>query len=184
MYGIDNLVEEALAWYDVQKHKPLDDNSLGMIELVKQTTMFPAVRKAIFIALTLPATSCTVEIKVLQHTAQGKELVKINDEWYTSVRPLHAKCPPQQSEQPEDRANEQGHWQFRKRTPTAPIPVPSVRTCSNWMNCWKMFMLFYSCCIFHVIFWNFSGGQLPPCPPPPGRPWSYRERGYVDYGNH
>ena len=47
MYGIDNLVEEALVWYDVQKHKPLDDNSLGMIELVKQTTLFPAVRKAI-----------------------------------------------------------------------------------------------------------------------------------------
>ena len=61
MYGIDNLVEEALAWYDVHKHKPLDDNSLGMIELVKQTTMFPAVRKAILIALTLLATSCTVE---------------------------------------------------------------------------------------------------------------------------
>ncbi|KAK2176088.1 hypothetical protein NP493_684g00030 [Ridgeia piscesae] len=60
MYGIDNLVEEALAWNDVQKHKPLDDNSLGMFELVKQTTMFPAVRKAILIALTLPATSCTV----------------------------------------------------------------------------------------------------------------------------
>ena len=59
MYGTDNLVEEALAWYDVQKHKPLDDNSLGMIELVKQTTLFPAVRKAI--TLTLPATSCTVE---------------------------------------------------------------------------------------------------------------------------
>ena len=61
MYGIDNLVEEALAWYDVQKHKPLDDNSLGMIELVKQTTLFPAVRKAILITLTLPATPCTVE---------------------------------------------------------------------------------------------------------------------------
>ena len=61
MYGIDNLVEEALAWYEVQKHKPLDDNSLVMIELVKQTTLFPAVRKAILIALTLPATSCTVE---------------------------------------------------------------------------------------------------------------------------
>ena len=56
-----NLVEEALAWYDVQKHKPLGDNSLGMIELVKQTTMFPAVRKTILIALTLPATSGTVE---------------------------------------------------------------------------------------------------------------------------
>ena len=61
IYGIDNLVEEALAWYDVQKHKPLDDNSLGMIDLVKQTTTFPAVRKAILIALTLLATSCTVE---------------------------------------------------------------------------------------------------------------------------
>ena len=84
--------------------------------------------------------------KVLQHTAQGEELAKFNDEWYTSVRPLHAKCPPQQSEQPEDRANEQGHWQFR----------------SNWMNCWKMFMLFYSFCIFHLIFWNvWSSGR--PC---------------------
>ena len=61
MYGIDNLVEEALAWYDVQKHKPLGDNSLGMIELVKQTTLFPAVRKAILITLTLPETPCTVE---------------------------------------------------------------------------------------------------------------------------
>jgi hypothetical protein len=61
MYDTDNLVEEALAWYDVQKHKPLDDNSLGIIELVKQTTLFPAVRKAILIALTLPATSRTVE---------------------------------------------------------------------------------------------------------------------------
>ena len=61
MYGIDNLVGDALAWYDVQKHKPLDDNSLGMIELVKQTTLFLTVRKAILIALTLPATSCTVE---------------------------------------------------------------------------------------------------------------------------
>ena len=61
MCAIDNLVEDALAWYNVRKHKPLDDNSLGMIELVKQTTLFPAVRKAILIALTLPATSCTVE---------------------------------------------------------------------------------------------------------------------------
>ena len=56
MYGNGKLVEEALAWYDVQKHKPLDGNSLGMIELVKQTTLFPAVRKAILITLTLPAT--------------------------------------------------------------------------------------------------------------------------------
>ena len=78
MYGIDNLVEEALAWYDVQKHQPLDDNSLGMIELVKQTTVFPAVRKAILITLT--ACNIMYSGKVLQHNAQGEDLVKINDE--------------------------------------------------------------------------------------------------------
>ena len=61
MYGIDNFMEEALAWYDVHKNKPMDDNSISMIELLKQTTLFPAVREAILIALTLPATSCTVE---------------------------------------------------------------------------------------------------------------------------
>ena len=67
MYGIDNFVEETLTWYDVQKHNPLDDNSLGMIELVKQTTLFPAVRKAILITLTV----CNIMYsgKVLQHNA-------------------------------------------------------------------------------------------------------------------
>ena len=110
-----------------------------------------------------------VQWKGLRHTAQGEDLVKINDEWFTSVRPLHAKCPPQQSEQPENRANEQGHWQFRKRSPTAPIPVPSVITCSNWMNCWEIVILFYSFCIFHVIMliFDFNGGATAPLSPPP-----------------
>jgi len=106
MYGIDNLVEEALAWYDMQKHMPLD-NSLGMIELVKQTPMFPAVRKAILFALTLPATPCTVLRSFSTLRRVMLDLVKINDEWYTSVRSLYAKCPLRQGEQPEDRANEQ-----------------------------------------------------------------------------
>lgn len=53
IYKIENLVEEALVWYDVQNHKgPLDDKSLGMIELLKETTLFPAVCEAIFIAVT------------------------------------------------------------------------------------------------------------------------------------
>ena len=80
MYGIDNLVEETLAWYDVQKHTPLDGNSLGMIELVKQTTLFPAVHKAIPITLTL-ACNIMYSGKVLQHKEQGEDLVTINDEW-------------------------------------------------------------------------------------------------------
>lgn len=44
----------------MQKHKPLDDSSLDMIELLKQTILLPAVRKAILIALTVPPPS-TVE---------------------------------------------------------------------------------------------------------------------------
>ena len=35
VFGIGNLVKEALVWYNVQNHKPLDDNSLGIIEIVK-----------------------------------------------------------------------------------------------------------------------------------------------------
>ena len=78
MYGIDNLVEEALAWYDVQKHKPLVDNSLGMIELVKQTTV-PCCAQG-YPHRTDAACNIIYSGKVLQHTAQGEELVKINDE--------------------------------------------------------------------------------------------------------
>ena len=106
MYGFDNLVEEALVWYDMQKHKPLDDNSLGMIELVK-TTIFPAMRKSY-----AHRTDC------LQQTIQWKSFgtlhrVKI---WLrstmsdTRLSGLPAmQCPPRQSEQPDDRANERGH---------------------------------------------------------------------------
>ena len=96
MYGIDNLVEEALAWYDVQKHKPLDD-SLGMIELVKQTTLFRSVRNAILIALTLPATSCTVE-RSFSTLRRVKTWLRstMSD---TRQSGLNAKCPPRQSEQ-------------------------------------------------------------------------------------
>ena len=118
MYGIDNLVEEALAWYDVQKHKPLDDNTLGMIELVKQTTMFPAVRKAILIALILPATSCTVERyfstlrRVKNWLRSTMSDTRLSGLCMLSVHRNKVNSP-------------------EKRTPTAPIPVPSVMTCSN-----------------------------------------------------
>ena len=76
-YGIDNLVAEALASYDVQKHKPLDDNSLGMIELVKLTTLFPAQG---YPHHTDSVFNVMYSGKVLQHKAQGEGLVKINDE--------------------------------------------------------------------------------------------------------
>ena len=165
MYGIDNLVEEALAWYDVQKHKPLNDNSLGMIELVKQITLFPAVRKAILIALTLPATSCTVE--------RSFGTLRRVKTWLRSTMSDTRMSGLCMLSVHRDKVNSQktelmkGHWQFRKRSPTAPIPDPSVIACSNWMNCWEMFMLFYSFSIFpsnYFKFLIFQGGQMLPCP--------------------
>ena len=53
-------MQEALTWYDVQKHTSPSETQ-GMIDLLEETTVFPAVRKVILVALTLPATSCTVE---------------------------------------------------------------------------------------------------------------------------
>ena len=124
MYGIDNLVEEALAWYDVQKHKPLDDDSLGMIELVKQTTMFPAVRKAILIALTLPATSCTVE-RYFSTLRRVKNWLRstMSDTRLSGLCMLSVHRNKVNSQKTE--------LMNRKRSPTAPIPVPRVITCSN-----------------------------------------------------
>lgn len=78
MHDFDNLVERAEAWYDDRKHKPLDDNSLGLIEQVKQTILFPAVCMAILIALTLSATSCSVE-RSSSTLQKVKTLVMIND---------------------------------------------------------------------------------------------------------
>ena len=74
MYGIDNLVEEALAWYDVQKHKPLDDNSLGEAD-----HYVPCCAQG-YPHRTDSASNIMYSGKVLQHTTQGEELVKINDE--------------------------------------------------------------------------------------------------------
>ena len=54
-------MEEALSWYDVHQHNPPGNNCAGVIVLVKQTSLIPSVRRAILIALTLPATSCTAE---------------------------------------------------------------------------------------------------------------------------
>ena len=38
VYAIDNLVQEALTWYDVQKHKSQPDNH-GMMDLVEETDL-------------------------------------------------------------------------------------------------------------------------------------------------
>ena len=59
MYSLDNFEQEALVWYDIYSKKEMNDTS--MIELLTMSRMFPAVCKALAIALSLPATTCTVE---------------------------------------------------------------------------------------------------------------------------
>ena len=59
MYSLDNFEQEALVWYDIYSKKEMNDTS--MIELLNMSGMFPAVCKALAIALSLPATTCTVE---------------------------------------------------------------------------------------------------------------------------
>jgi hypothetical protein len=63
-YVIDNFELEAMNWYDFwcteQQSKEIKDD-LQLIDVLTSTDFFPAVRHALLIALTLPATTCTVE---------------------------------------------------------------------------------------------------------------------------
>jgi hypothetical protein len=60
LYTIDNFAEESLSWYDMWQEDSVDLD-VQLIDLINHCTFFPAVRQAILLALTLPATSCTVE---------------------------------------------------------------------------------------------------------------------------
>ena len=50
-----------MAWYDVQKQKPHTDSSVDLLKLVEQTSLLPAVSKAMLITLTLPSKNCSVD---------------------------------------------------------------------------------------------------------------------------
>ena len=80
MYGIDNLVKEALAWYDVQKHKSLDDNSPGTYDRAGEADHSVPCCAQRYPHRTDSACTIMYNGKVLQYTAQGEDVVKINDE--------------------------------------------------------------------------------------------------------
>lgn len=60
MYHIDNFEFEALSWYDYWD-KSTDECNDEFATLLARTEFYPAVREALLILLTLPATTCTVE---------------------------------------------------------------------------------------------------------------------------
>lgn len=61
MYGIDNFEAEAKSWFEIWKAKTNADLNIPYFDLLQETKFFPAIRTAIIIGLTLPATTCTVE---------------------------------------------------------------------------------------------------------------------------
>lgn len=62
LYGplLDNFEEEAITWYEIWLKKPCDPNT-QIIDLLEESKYYPAVNTALQIAITLPATSCSVE---------------------------------------------------------------------------------------------------------------------------
>uniref|UniRef100_A0A8C5R7M8 52 kDa repressor of the inhibitor of the protein kinase-like n=1 Tax=Leptobrachium leishanense TaxID=445787 RepID=A0A8C5R7M8_9ANUR len=60
IYSIENLEAEAMTWYEIWSPKDEQFDN-GFLDLLNHTDLFPSVRQAILIALTLPVTTCTVE---------------------------------------------------------------------------------------------------------------------------
>ena len=60
VYHIDNFESEALSWFDFWKIREYK-SSQDFIDLLPFTKFYPAVRYALLVLLTLPATTCTVE---------------------------------------------------------------------------------------------------------------------------
>ena len=64
IYKIENFCMEALTWYDMWKHsnelENVKNRSLDEI-IIRYCKLYPAVRHALLIALTLPSSTCTVE---------------------------------------------------------------------------------------------------------------------------
>ena len=62
-YKIDNFKLDAATWFELGS-KRLQERSTtpeGLESLLNDTELFPSIRQAILIALTLPVTTCTVE---------------------------------------------------------------------------------------------------------------------------
>ena len=62
LYHIDNFTEQASLWYDVcTNRKHTGDSEMRFVEPLNDTAPFPAIARAIRIALALPVITCTIE---------------------------------------------------------------------------------------------------------------------------
>ena len=60
VYSIDNFIVESMAWYDYW-HQQNSDKDLEYVQYIKYTYFYPAIKTALTILLTLPATTCSIE---------------------------------------------------------------------------------------------------------------------------
>jgi hypothetical protein len=60
-YDIDNFCSQAETWFEFQRSKPQPIQFAGVLETLEETTYYPAVKQALYMYITLPATTCTVE---------------------------------------------------------------------------------------------------------------------------
>jgi hypothetical protein len=61
-YYIDNFLPESTIWYHFWSMKTQIPINLPITDIIDHhTEFFPAIKKALLIALALPATTCTVE---------------------------------------------------------------------------------------------------------------------------
>lgn len=61
VYDIDNFESEAMTWYEMWHNKAGFDYKNGFVDLLNHTELYPAIEQAIILALTLPASTCTIE---------------------------------------------------------------------------------------------------------------------------
>ena len=60
-YNIENFASDAMSWYELWQRDSSDHAKLSFIDLLQHTAFYPAVKQAIVIFVTLPATTCTAE---------------------------------------------------------------------------------------------------------------------------
>ena len=60
-YNIENFASDAMSWYELWQRDNSDHAKLSFIDLLQHTAFYPAVKQAIVIFVTLPATTCTAE---------------------------------------------------------------------------------------------------------------------------
>ena len=60
-YHIDNFASDAISWYELWRRDSGDHTKLSFVDLLQHTAFYPAVKQAIIMFFTLPATTCTAE---------------------------------------------------------------------------------------------------------------------------